>query len=109
MSIHVFIRADANPRIGIGHVQRCLALAQAWQYEGVTACFVGRIESSGLKERILDEGFKFMPLHSPHFHYQEIVQIKNIIEASTRNSFKGKEPNQNADYCETVWVILDGY
>tara|TARA_B100002003_G_scaffold217020_1_gene216969 strand:- start:643 stop:831 length:189 start_codon:yes stop_codon:yes gene_type:complete len=35
------IRANANPRVGAGHVLRCLSLAQAWQSEGRTAWING--------------------------------------------------------------------
>ena len=56
MPLHLFIRADANSQVGAGHVMRCLALAEAWQDAGATTCFVGCIESTQLKERILSQG-----------------------------------------------------
>jgi spore coat polysaccharide biosynthesis predicted glycosyltransferase SpsG len=31
---HLLLRTDADPCQGAGHVMRCLALAESWQYQG---------------------------------------------------------------------------
>ncbi len=54
------VRADATPEIGSGHLLRCLALAQAWQYAGGRAAFVGRCDDAGLKRRIEKSGFEWI-------------------------------------------------
>ena len=32
--MRLFIRADANNHIGIGHIMRCISLAQSWSKKG---------------------------------------------------------------------------
>ena len=46
---NLVIRADAGARIGIGHVMRSLALAQAWQDAGGDVTFVMAQEASAAR------------------------------------------------------------
>jgi UDP-2,4-diacetamido-2,4,6-trideoxy-beta-L-altropyranose hydrolase len=55
-------RCDANASIGIGHVMRCLALAQAWQAAGGRAVFAAAELPSGLMPRLSSEGLRLVHL-----------------------------------------------
>ncbi len=59
----LLIRADAGPTIGIGHLMRCLALAQAWDgpVRFLTAC-----DQPTLLDRIAEEGFALELLPASH-------------------------------------------
>jgi spore coat polysaccharide biosynthesis predicted glycosyltransferase SpsG len=58
----LLIRADASTRIGTGHLMRCLALAQAWKDSGGGVVFITDCESTGLLQRLSDEGFQIVTL-----------------------------------------------
>lgn len=90
----LIIRADANSRIGVGHVMRCLALAQAWQDKGEKAVFLSHCKSPVLKKRILDEGFDFISLDKPYPEPFDIDYTLNTLH---------KLSNQDA------WLVVDGY
>lgn len=86
------IRADANIRIGTGHVMRCLALAQAWQDAGGNVVFL----CSDLPPRVGDR-----------------LQRENV---STR--VLAAVPGSLADAHETAaiaaelnveWLLVDGF
>ncbi|WP_456324633.1 UDP-2,4-diacetamido-2,4,6-trideoxy-beta-L-altropyranose hydrolase [Desulfonauticus submarinus] len=63
---HLVIRADSTPRIGTGHIMRCIALAQAWQDRDGEVNFISHCESKLLRQRIQDEGFNLVSLKVSH-------------------------------------------
>ena len=46
---NLLVRADADARMGTGHLMRCLALAQAWQADGGQVIFLSHCESDALR------------------------------------------------------------
>lgn len=92
MAEQLIIRADAGPRMGAGHVMRCLALAQAWQDEGGSVLFVTTLKSGALLERIEREGI-------------EVVEMKAKPGGEEDASIASDLVRQSG----AVWVAVDGY
>ncbi|MEH2158828.1 UDP-2,4-diacetamido-2,4,6-trideoxy-beta-L-altropyranose hydrolase [Nostoc sp.] len=88
----LFIRVDASTQIGTGHVMRCLALAQAWQYAGGQVIFVMATEAPDLTTRLNTEGMEL--IHLP-------IQIGSAEDA--------KETAKLAREFNANWVVVDGY
>jgi len=55
---NLLIRADAGPCIGVGHVMRCLALAQAWREAAGEVTFACKSLPEKLRARLSEEGFR---------------------------------------------------
>ena len=77
---HLFIRADADSKIGTGHLLRCLALAQSWKARGGEATFVSFCESAALRQRILSEGFRLVSVERIHPDPADLVQIMDLLK-----------------------------
>ena len=86
------IRADANTRIGAGHVMRCLALAQAWQEIGGEVHFMSAFDSPRIKDRLASEDINVLPLSAQPASQQDAADTANY----------GKRVGAD-------WVVVDGY
>jgi UDP-2,4-diacetamido-2,4,6-trideoxy-beta-L-altropyranose hydrolase len=88
----LWIRADGDARMGMGHVMRTLALAQAWQDEGGAAAYFQAATTPVIEQRLRAER----------------------VEVVSQNV----EPGSGADADALIrtaaaerapWVVLDGY
>lgn len=59
---NMLIRADANAEIGIGHIMRCIALAQSWLDAGGDAVFATAMLTPNLEARLWTERMKHVSL-----------------------------------------------
>lgn len=60
--MRVLVRADASPRLGHGHVMRCLSLIRVLQEQGVHCAFASRALPDVLREQLLAIGCRLHAL-----------------------------------------------
>ncbi len=95
----IIIRADASVQIGTGHVMRCIALAQTWQQRGGDVTFLSHCESEALRQRIIDEGFDFIPVEKFHPDHSDLNQTLNVMKRHALCALRSAP----------CWLVVDGY
>jgi len=100
--MHLYIRADADGKIGAGHIMRCIALAQAWQDHGGKVTFLSHCESDALRERISKEGFEFIYLEKVHPDPFDLYRTLSLLTTKTNKTNQTNKTN-------STWLTLDGY
>jgi UDP-2,4-diacetamido-2,4,6-trideoxy-beta-L-altropyranose hydrolase len=88
----VLFRADANARIGIGHVMRCLALAEACQDAGEEVSFACCELTSNAEDSLRE-------------HSINIVRVHGVPGSSE----DAKQFSERVKSCDVDWVVIDGY
>ena len=86
----ILIRADAGPDVGVGHVMRCLGLAQAWQDRGGAVAFACAAIPDAICARLRSEGIT--------------VHLIGASPASAEDARLTRALAEDAD-----WLIVDGY
>ncbi len=87
----LLIRADANHRIGAGHVMRCLALAQAWQSSGGNAIFAIHHCPASLKRRIHRIGLEVLDISADPATEEDAILLCKAAQQFSTN-----------------WIVVDG-
>lgn len=87
----LFLRADANPRMGTGHLMRCLALAQAWKEAGGEACFLTACTEQAILHRLYGAG-RVYPIEHPSPDPRDFQQARRFLGESP-----GKRKNSTSE------------
>jgi UDP-2,4-diacetamido-2,4,6-trideoxy-beta-L-altropyranose hydrolase len=106
MSLKVAFRADASVQIGIGHVVRCLALADALAVKGAQCTFICREHSGNLIEHIRSKGHDVYGLPLGH----------GVDADLGHSAWLGATQTQDLEACCPVlaalqphWLVVDHY
>lgn len=78
----IYIRADANPNIGMGHIMRCLSIADTFRAFGNTPVFI--LADDRVLSLIIERGYEAIVLHSEYNNMEAELQLwesKSIISA----------------------------
>ncbi len=86
------IRADAGARMGVGHMMRCLALAEAWKLRGGLVVVLTHAEAPALLQRLREGGLEVQPLQAAQGSLEEAAEVVSFA----------------AKY-HAKWIVLDGY
>lgn len=89
---HLVIRADADPKMGTGHVMRCLAWGQAWKDAGGKVVFITACANGQVLQHVYPEGFTVHRLERPY---------PDDGDWEVTNAILADHPG--------AWLVLDGY
>lgn len=97
----IFIRADANERIGTGHVMRCMAIADALKQCGQQVCFL--IADDRGSCLLKDRNQEYLVLHTDYASMEEeLPRLRQIFEEKKPDFFLADSYSATPDYLREV-------
>jgi UDP-2,4-diacetamido-2,4,6-trideoxy-beta-L-altropyranose hydrolase len=94
---HLLLRADADSARGVGHVMRCLALAESWFRQGGQVTLLSSRLNPALRQRAETLGIGIAEIPKP---YPDSTDLHRTFSALEMVSYESTE---------LPWVVLDGY
>ena len=88
--MNIFFRTNSSKKIGLGHVMRCLTLAEELRNDDITIEFITRPHPGNLDDYIISKGFKVRSLSSPSneiqlqqdlIGYELLLGVNQLIDA----------------------------
>lgn len=109
----VVFRTDASLDIGIGHVMRCLTLAEAMRTQGENCHFICREHPGHLLDNIRNRGFAVSALHKckPDAHPLDETG-EPLAHANWLGCDWGADARQTGEILSTLkpdWLVVDHY
>jgi UDP-2,4-diacetamido-2,4,6-trideoxy-beta-L-altropyranose hydrolase len=111
MALKIAVRVDASVHIGVGHVMRCLTLADSLQRQGAEVSFICRAHKGNLIQYIKDKGYIVYPLE-----FSDKVFSGDGSGTLAHMNWLGTTQNNDAKDCQSAmealcpdWLIVDHY
>jgi len=76
----LLVRADADPKLGVGHIMRCLALIHAWRERGGAVSLASHALPEALQRRMLAVGATVVDLPARWPDERDLVATLNVVE-----------------------------
>lgn len=97
----IFIRADANEKIGTGHVMRCMVIADALKHCGQQVCFL--IADDAGSRLLRDRDQEYLILHTDYASMEdELPRLRQIFEGKKPDFFLVDSYSATPEYLREI-------
>lgn len=100
-TVMIYIRADANEKIGTGHVMRCMAIADALKHCGQQVCFL--IADDAGSRLLRDRDQEYLILHTDYASMEdELPRLRQVFEGKKPDFFLVDSYSATPEYLREI-------